>query len=127
MEDLMQLAKPDPEMMTTDSHLFTGQEAAVAYALSAQRIYAEDGNFLCVNPSCVPIFVGMLYQSLEISIKQAGLESGLFSIQEARSRQQRSGHGIKELAALALMARTDKPYFAHPALWAPFVIVGKGK
>jgi CHAT domain-containing protein/tetratricopeptide (TPR) repeat protein len=27
---------------------------------------------------------------------------------------------------LALMARTDKPYFAHPALWAPFVLVGEG-
>ena len=27
---------------------------------------------------------------------------------------------------LALMARTDKPYFAHPAFWAPFVLVGEG-
>jgi CHAT domain-containing protein len=27
---------------------------------------------------------------------------------------------------LALMARTDKPYYAHPALWAPFVPVGEG-
>jgi CHAT domain-containing protein/tetratricopeptide (TPR) repeat protein len=27
---------------------------------------------------------------------------------------------------LALMARTDKPYLAHPALWAPFVVVGEG-
>ncbi len=28
---------------------------------------------------------------------------------------------------LALRARTDKPYFAHPAFWAPFVVVGEGK
>ena len=27
---------------------------------------------------------------------------------------------------LALMARTDKPHFAHPAFWAPFVVVGEG-
>lgn len=27
---------------------------------------------------------------------------------------------------LALMQRTDKPYFAHPAFWAPFVVVGEG-
>jgi CHAT domain-containing protein/tetratricopeptide (TPR) repeat protein len=27
---------------------------------------------------------------------------------------------------LALMVRTDKPHFAHPALWAPFVVVGEG-
>jgi CHAT domain-containing protein len=27
---------------------------------------------------------------------------------------------------LALMARTDGPYFAHPAFWAPFVLVGEG-
>ena len=26
---------------------------------------------------------------------------------------------------LALMVRTDKPHFAHPALWAPFVVVGR--
>jgi len=24
-------------------------------------------------------------------------------------------------STLALMGRTDNPYFAHPALWAPFV------
>jgi len=26
---------------------------------------------------------------------------------------------------LALMARRDKPYFAHPVLWAPFVVAGE--
>jgi CHAT domain-containing protein len=29
-------------------------------------------------------------------------------------------------AMVALMQRTDSPYFAHPALWAPFVVVGEG-
>jgi len=29
-------------------------------------------------------------------------------------------------AMLALMARTDKGYYAHPAIWAPFVVVGEG-
>ena len=27
---------------------------------------------------------------------------------------------------LALMARTNRPHFTHPALWAPFVLVGEG-
>lgn len=88
--------------MTTHLHMFTGREAAMAYALSAQCIFSQDDDFLDANPACVPIFVSLLFQSLEISIKQAGLESGLFSMQEARSRQQHSGHGIKELAALAV-------------------------
>lgn len=52
----------------------------------------------------------MLFQSLEISIKQAGIESGLFSMHEARSRQQRSGHGIRELAALAVEKLGGMPF-----------------
>lgn len=88
--------------MNTQTHIFTGQEAAIAYALSAERICGEDASFLNSNPSCVPIFVSLLFQSLEISIKQAGIESGLFTIEEARSRKCRSGHGINELAALAV-------------------------
>ena len=27
---------------------------------------------------------------------------------------------------LALMATADKPYYAHPLFWAPFVVVGEG-
>lgn len=30
-------------------------------------------------------------------------------------------------AMLALMHRKDNPYFAHPAMWAPFVVVGEGR
>ena len=81
--------------------MFTGCEAALTYALAAERICGENANFLNSNPPIVPIFVSLLCQSVEISIKQAGIESGLFTMQEARSRQQRSGHGLKELASLA--------------------------
>ena len=96
--------------MNIQSHLFTGHEAAMAYAHSAERILGRETGFLNANPACVPIFVSMLFQSLEISIKQAGIESGLFSMQEARSRQQRSGHGIKELAALAVQKLGGNPF-----------------
>lgn len=82
----------------------------MAYALSAERIIGQDAGFLDASPACVPIFVSLLFQSLEISIKQAGLESGLFSMQEVRSRQQRSGHGIKELAALAVKKLGGDPF-----------------
>jgi CHAT domain-containing protein len=42
-----------------------------------------------------------------------------------------SSKGVSKAEALrrsmlALMANKDKPYFAHPAFWAPFVVVGEG-
>ena len=42
-----------------------------------------------------------------------------------------SSKGVSKAEALrrsmlALMSRTDQPHFAHPALWAPFVVVGEG-
>src|SRR5680860_14889 len=82
--------------------MYTDCEAARAYVLSAERIFGDGDGFVDANPACVPIFVSLLFQSLEISIKHAGIESGLFSMQEARSRQRGSGHGIKKLAALAV-------------------------
>lgn len=84
------------------SHVFTDQEAAMAYALSAERIFGNDYEFLNANPHVIPIFVSQLFQSLEISIKHAGIASGLFTENEARNRAMRSGHGIKELATLAV-------------------------
>ena len=85
-------------------------EAAVAYALAAERIFGNDAAFVTANPAVVPVFVSMLFQSLEISIKHAGIESGLFTMQEARSRQNRSGHGLKELVALAVEKIGGNPF-----------------
>ena len=92
------------------SRMFTGREAAIAYAISAERMFGDNAGFIETNPAVVPIFVSLLFQSLEISIKQAGVESGLFTMQEARARQQRSGHGIKELAALAVEKLGGDPF-----------------
>lgn len=74
----------------------------MAYAISAERIFGNDCEFLNTNPHVIPIFVSQLFQSLEISIKHAGIASGLFAETEARNRAMRSGHGIKELATLAV-------------------------
>ena len=92
------------------NHIFSGQEAAIAYALSAERIFGNDFEFLNLNKAIILIFVSQLFQSLEISIKYAGIESDLFTENEARSRAMRSGHGIKELAALAVEKLSGTPF-----------------
>jgi hypothetical protein len=97
-------------------HMFTGYEAAIAYATAAERIFGGAGIFLTANPSIVPIFVSHLFQSLEISIKVAGIESGLFSMKEARACKNRSGHGIAELAVLAVEKLGGDPF--HPIIMA---------
>ena len=85
----------------TSGRMFNLGEAAVAYAVAAEHMLGEDASFLENNAAVVPVFVSMLFQSLEISIKYAGIEAGLFNAKEARYRQNRSGHGIRELSALA--------------------------
>lgn len=90
--------------------MFSLDEAAVAYALAAEHMFSGDDVFLDTNPAVVPIFVSLLFQSLEISIKHAGVESGLFTMQAARNRQNRSGHGIRELASLAVEKLGGNPF-----------------
>ncbi len=92
------------------NHMFSLHDAAIAYANSAERILGGNADFLNSNPHVVPIFVSFLFQSLEISIKHAGIESGLFTKREARAHQNRNGHGIKELAALAVEKLGGEPF-----------------
>lgn len=88
-------------MTTVPKHIFALNEAAVAYALSAERILGNDTDFLKAHEALIPIFVAQLFQSLEISIKHVGIETGLFNKNEVRSRTMRNGHGITEIADLA--------------------------
>ena len=93
--------------------MFNLQETAKAYAKSAQRILGEDANFLNNNQEVIPIFVSLLFQSLEISLKHLGIESQLFTLQESRDRKlTANGHGIEEIAKLVndrLGATKDYP------------------
>jgi hypothetical protein len=97
-------------MNTSSDRMFSLDEAAGAYAAAAEHMFAVDAVFLNNTPAVVPLFVSMLFQSLEISIKHAGVESGLFTMQEARTRKNRSGHGVKELAALAVERLGGDPF-----------------
>ena len=97
-------------MNQQSSRMFTLREAAIAYAFSAEKICDGSTEFLNENPCVVPIFVNVLFQSLEISIKVAGIESKLFTLREARNRQNRSGHGISELATLAVEKLGGDPF-----------------
>jgi len=81
--------------------MFDLQEAATAYAKAAERVLGEGPDFLNENQELVPVFVALLFQSVEISLKHLGIESGLFSEREARDRKlTRNGHGVKEIADL---------------------------
>ena len=100
--------------------MFTMQEAALAYAKAAERILGEDGEYINNNQELVPVFVSLLFQSLEISLKHLGIEAKLFTKQEARDRKlTKNGHGIKEIADLVnTRLGADKDYPVVTALTA---------
>jgi hypothetical protein len=103
-----------------DADMFTQQDTALAYAKGAERILGEDGTYINKNRELIPVFVSLLFQSLEISLKHLGLEAGLFTQKEARNKKLTgNGHGIKELADLVnSRLGADKDYPVVIALTA---------
>lgn len=89
--------------MATAERIFGLDDTAKAYALCAARVLGDDLTFLNAHAEVIPIFVSQLFQSLEISIKYVGIESGLFTAEESRGKGTRQGHGIEELADLAIL------------------------
>lgn len=93
--------------------MFNLQEAATAYAKAAERVLGDDADYLNRNEELVPVFVALLFQSIEISLKHLGIEAGLFTEQEARDKRlTKNGHGVREIAGLVnakLGANKDYP------------------
>lgn len=79
--------------------MYTFKELAVAHADSAECLLDENFRFLTEHPAVVPVFVNLLFQSIEISIKYACVESGVYKLEDAR--KVKNGHWIDELAKLA--------------------------
>jgi hypothetical protein len=100
--------------------MFNLQEAATAYAKAAERVLGEDAEFLNENQGLVPVFVALLFQSIEISLKHLGIEAALFTEQEARDKKlTKSGHGVREIADLInTRLGADKDYPVVNALAA---------
>lgn len=93
--------------------MFNLQEAATAYAKAAERVLGDDAEYMKSNEELVPVFVALLFQSIEISLKHLGIEAGLFTEQEARDKKlTKNGHGVREIADLVnakLGANQDYP------------------
>lgn len=100
--------------------MFNLQEAATAYAKAADRVLGEDAGYLNKNQELVPVFVSLLFQSIEISLKHLGIDAALFTEQEARDRKlTRNGHGVREIADLVnAKLGADKDYPVVNALTA---------
>jgi len=93
--------------------MFSLQDTAKAYAKGAKEILGDDVSFLNDNPEVIPVFVSLLFQSLEVSLKHLGIESELFTAKESRDRKlTKNGHGVEEIAGLVnnrLGANKDYP------------------
>ncbi|MBJ2138307.1 hypothetical protein JEU11_17735 [Paraglaciecola chathamensis] len=73
-------------------------EAASAHAKAAQKLLEPDGLFLNSEKAIIPVFVNLLLQSVEISLKAFAIETQLLTPSELRSKKLKNGHGIKEIA-----------------------------
>lgn len=81
--------------------MFNLENTASAYAKTAERILGCDSSFLEKNQEILPVFVELLFRSIETSLKHIGIESKLFTEKESRDRTLTdNGHGIIKIANL---------------------------
>ena len=67
--------------------MFTLKEAALAHALAAERLLGGDATFLNENEAMIPVFVNLLFQSIEMTLKSIAIESGLATDHELRDKK----------------------------------------
>lgn len=81
--------------------MYSLREVALAHAIAAEKLLEPDGEFLNSNEAVIPVFINLLLQSLEITLKSVAIDSGLATEYELRDKKKtRNGHGVEELAKL---------------------------
>ncbi len=81
--------------------MYSLKEVAIAHAKAAERLFEPNAEFLNCNEEVIPVFINLLFQSVEVILKSLAIESGLATKNELRhSKTTRNGHGVKELASL---------------------------
>jgi hypothetical protein len=78
--------------------MYSLTDSAIAHAKSAQKLLEPDGSFLNTQKAAVPVFVNLLFQSIEISLKSFATDTGILSPKELRSPNLQNGHGVREIA-----------------------------
>ncbi len=81
--------------------MFSLKESALGHAKAAERLVDDEAVFLNRNKEVAPVFINLLFQSVEITLKAFATETGLATEKELRDREiTKNGHGIFELANL---------------------------
>ncbi len=81
--------------------MYSLSEVAIAHALAAEKLLEPEGTFLNQTEAMVPVFVNLLFQSVEMTLKSFAIEANLANEQELREKKTtRNGHGIKEIAEI---------------------------
>jgi len=79
--------------------VYSLKETSLGHAKAAERLIFDGVDFLNTSHEVVPVFINLLFQSVEMTLKSLATESGLVSIKGLRnSKKFGNGHDIKRLA-----------------------------
>lgn len=90
--------QPTPPPQNPPKKSFSLQEAALAYAICAERLVINDPHVLNTHYGTVPVLVHLLYQSLEISLKHIGHRFHLLNGKDSEGRRLHHSHDVESLA-----------------------------
>lgn len=79
--------------------MYTLKEASLGHAKAAERLIFDGVDFLNDSHEVVPVFVNLLFQSVEMTLKSLATEAGLVDLKGLRKTKTfGNGHDIDKLA-----------------------------